>query len=85
MEVAMLLDRQDISEELTRFTSHISFFREAVGGGGAVGSKLNFILQEMLREANTISSKSPDTGMTHTVVEIKEEIERIREQVQNIE
>lgn len=85
MEVAMLLDRQDISEELTRFTSHISFFREAVDAGGAVGSKLNFILQEMLREANTISSKSPDTGMTHTVVEIKEEIERIREQVQNIE
>ncbi|MCA9783050.1 MAG: YicC family protein [Calditrichaeota bacterium] len=85
MEVAMLLDRQDISEELTRFTSHISFFREAVNVGGPVGSKLNFILQEMLREANTISSKSPDTGMTHTVVEIKEEIERIREQVQNIE
>jgi len=85
MEVAMLLDRQDIFEELTRFNSHISFFREAVAAGGAVGSKLNFILQEMLREANTISSKSPDTAMTHTVVEIKEEIERIREQVQNIE
>lgn len=85
MEIALLLDRQDISEEITRFQSHISFFRETVSRGGSVGSKLNFIVQEMLREANTISSKSPDTVMTHEVVAIKEEIERIREQVQNIE
>jgi uncharacterized protein (TIGR00255 family) len=85
MEVAILLDKQDISEEITRFRSHVDLFRQTLEGAGPVGSKLNFVLQEMIREANTVSSKSPDTGITHMVVQIKEEVERIREQVQNIE
>ncbi len=85
MEVAILLDKQDISEEITRFRSHVELFRQTMDGDGAIGSKLNFILQEMIREANTVSSKSPDTGITHLVLVIKEEVERIREQVQNIE
>jgi uncharacterized protein (TIGR00255 family) len=85
MEVAILLDKQDISEEITRFRSHVDLFRQTLETAGPVGSKLNFVLQEMIREANTVSSKSPNTAMTHWVVQIKEEVERIREQVQNIE
>jgi uncharacterized protein (TIGR00255 family) len=85
MEVAMLLDKQDISEEITRFRSHSELFRQTLESGQPVGSKLGFVLQELVREANTVSSKSPDTEITHLVVQIKEEVERIREQVQNVE
>jgi uncharacterized protein (TIGR00255 family) len=85
MEVAVLLDKQDISEEITRFRSHVDLFRDTMRKKGPVGSKLGFVLQEMVREANTISSKSPDVAITHMVVQIKEEVERIREQVQNVE
>lgn len=85
MEIAVLLDKQDISEEITRFRSHSELFRQTMGSGETAGSKLGFVLQEMVREANTVSSKSPDTTLTHLVVEIKEEVERIREQVQNVE
>ena len=85
MEVAMLLDKQDISEEIVRFRSHAELFRQTLASGQPAGSKLGFVLQELVREANTISSKSPDTVITHLVVQIKEEVERIREQVQNVE
>ncbi|MFA7331193.1 MAG: YicC/YloC family endoribonuclease [Candidatus Delongbacteria bacterium] len=85
MEVALLLDKQDISEEIVRFQSHSELFRQTLESGQPVGSKLGFILQELVREANTTSSKTPDTEITHLVVQIKEEVERIREQVQNVE
>jgi uncharacterized protein (TIGR00255 family) len=85
MEVAMLLDKQDISEEITRFRSHAQLFLQTLESGEPAGSKLGFVLQELVREANTVSSKSPDIGITQLVVQIKEEVERIREQVQNVE
>ena len=71
-------------EEIVRFESHNQQFLATLDKGGEVGRRLNFLLQEINREANTISSKSSDIGVTHIVVEIKEEVERLREQVQNL-
>ena len=85
MEVAILAERSDITEECVRFHSHNVQFLETLGRGDGVGRRLNFLVQEMLREANTIGSKAGDSEIIHVVVEIKEEIEKIREQVQNIE
>jgi uncharacterized protein (TIGR00255 family) len=85
MEVAMLAEKADITEECVRFRSHNAMFLSAMEETGAVGRKLNFLLQEMNREANTMASKANDIQVAHQVVEIKEEIERIREQVQNVE
>jgi len=87
-EIAILADRLDVAEELDRFRSHIHAFRhllETGGGGEPVGKRLGFILQEMLREANTTGSKANDAAMLADVVAIKEELERIREQVENLE
>jgi uncharacterized protein (TIGR00255 family) len=86
-EIAILADRLDVQEELQRFGSHITAFRAAVeqGGGEPVGKRLGFLLQEMLREANTTGSKANDAAMLQDVVTIKEELERIREQVENLE
>ena len=86
-EIALLADRLDISEEVDRFRSHISAFRETLASGKKepVGKRLGFLLQEMLREANTTGSKSKDAAMLHDVVAVKEELERIAEQVENIE
>jgi uncharacterized protein (TIGR00255 family) len=84
-EVAVLADRLDVSEELDRFTSHITAFRAALGGEGEVGKRLGFLTQELLREANTTGSKANDAAIMHDVVVIKEELERIREQVDNLE
>jgi len=86
-EIAILADRLDVQEELQRFGSHIAAFRAALeqGGGDPVGKRLGFLLQEMLREANTTGSKANDAGMLQDVVTIKEELERIREQVENLE
>lgn len=86
-EIAILADRLDVGEELDRFTSHITAFRETLGAKDAepVGKRLGFLLQEMLREANTTGSKANDAAMLQDVVAIKEELERIREQVENIE
>lgn len=86
-EVALLADRLDVGEELDRFRSHLTAFREAVTGNGtdAIGKKLGFLLQELLREANTTGSKANDVVMTREVMAIKEELERIREQVENLE
>jgi uncharacterized protein (TIGR00255 family) len=68
-----------------RFRSHLKFFLEAVDSREPAGRKLNFLLQEINREANTIGSKSSATGIAHSVVGMKEELEKIREQLQNIE
>ncbi|HEY8164822.1 MAG TPA: YicC/YloC family endoribonuclease [Gemmatimonadaceae bacterium] len=86
-EVAILADRLDISEEVERFNAHICAFRQIVGDENAepVGKRLGFLLQEMVREANTTGSKASDAVILAEVVTIKEELERIREQVENIE
>ena len=86
-EIAILADRLDVGEELHRFASHIAAFRAALeqSGGEPVGKRLGFLLQEMLREANTTGSKANDSAMLQDVVTIKEELERIREQVENLE
>ena len=86
-EVAFLADRLDVAEEIDRFRAHISAFRETVERGDAepVGKRLAFLLQEMVREANTTGSKARDAVMTHDVVAVKEELERIAEQVENLE
>jgi uncharacterized protein (TIGR00255 family) len=86
-EIAVLADRLDVSEELDRFRSHVAAFRETLGASsaGQVGKRLGFLLQEMLREANTTGSKAKDTAMLHEVVAIKEELERLSEQIENIE
>ena len=84
MEVALLADRSDITEEIVRFRSHNGQFVGALDEGGDVGKRLNFLLQEMHREANTISSKASDADLIHLVLEIKEEVERLREQIQNL-
>lgn len=86
-EIAILADKLDIAEELDRFNSHIGAFRQTVSSSGddAVGKRLGFLLQEMVREANTTGSKASDAAVLAGVVMIKEELERIREQVENIE
>lgn len=84
-EVAFLAERRDIREELTRLESHVSQFQEALARPGPVGRKLEFLLQEMLREANTIGVKAGDLDIAQAVVSIKGLLERLREQVQNIE
>jgi uncharacterized protein (TIGR00255 family) len=85
MELAMMADRLDVTEECVRFRSHNKFFLQALKDKEPAGRKLNFLIQEMNREANTIGSKSSASEIAHLVVNIKEEIERIREQLQNIE
>ncbi len=83
-EIAIMADRLDISEELVRMDSHIGYFRECLTDNTSQGKKLNFILQEMHREVNTIGSKANHSGISRKVVEMKEIIENIREQIQNI-
>jgi uncharacterized protein (TIGR00255 family) len=84
-EVAILADKADIVEELVRFRAHDQAFLEFLERDEAVGKRLDFLLQEMNREINTIGSKSVSARIAHLVVDVKEEIERLREQVQNIE
>ncbi len=84
-EVALLADRCDITEELVRLASHFNQFDEALGSSEPVGRKLDFLMQEMNREVNTIGSKSNDAGITNLVIQIKAEMEKMREQVQNVE
>lgn len=85
MEVARLVERADITEELTRFRSHLSLWGSTVSEEGPCGKKLDFILQEMNREANTVGAKCQDAAISEHVISIKAELERIREQVQNVE
>jgi len=86
-EIAILAERTDVTEELTRLGSHIGQFRSLLGDSGreAVGRKLDFMIQEMGREVNTIGSKAMDAQISLEVVNLKAELEKIREQVQNIE
>ena len=84
-EVAIFADRVSITEEIVRLKSHIRQFRTFLQSGEPVGRKLDFLIQEFNREANTIASKANDFELAKTVVEIKAEIEKIREQIQNIE
>jgi uncharacterized protein (TIGR00255 family) len=84
-EVALFADKADISEELTRIQSHIHQFRETLQTSGTIGRKLDFLVQELNREANTIGSKANDGHIAINVVELKSIIEKLKEQVQNIE
>jgi uncharacterized protein (TIGR00255 family) len=85
LEIAILADRLDVSEEIVRMEGHIRFFREALAAPQSMGRRLNFLSQEMNREVNTIGSKCNHAGISHNVVELKEILEQIREQIQNIE
>ncbi len=86
-EIALLADRLDVEEELSRFRAHIAAFRAAMAAPqpDGIGKRLGFLLQEMLREANTTGSKGNDAAIVADVLRIKEELERIREQVENLE
>jgi len=84
-EVALFADKCDISEEIVRFRSHLVQFRQAMAETDSCGRKLDFLIQEFLRETNTIGSKSNDSGITKHVVEMKTVIERLREMAQNVE
>ena len=84
-ELALLSDRHDVSEELSRLDSHAAQLGEVLGGGGPVGRKLDFLIQECLREVNTIGSKCNDAQVAHAVVDMKNVVERLREQAQNVE
>jgi len=85
LELAAIADKADITEECVRLKSHLKFFIDSMNKQAEPGRKLNFLCQELNRETNTISSKSISTSLTHNAVLIKEEIEKIREQIQNIE
>lgn len=84
-EAAILADRSDISEEITRAESHLEQFRVLMDTDAPVGRNLNFLLQELHREFNTIGAKTEKAGVSHRVVTVKAELEKIREQIQNVE
>lgn len=84
-EVALLVLKGDVREELDRLTAHVAEARRLIEGGGAVGRKLDFLCQELNREANTLCSKSPDLELTRIGLEMKGTVDQIREQVQNVE
>lgn len=84
-ELVLLADRSEISEELGRLTSHFDQFEALFAATGPIGRRLDFLLQEIAREGNTIGAKSQDAPIAHLIVELKAEVERIREQVQNVE
>ncbi len=85
MEIALLADRLDVNEEAVRLGSHLQLFREALESAEPIGRRLNFISQEINREINTIGSKANDSTIAHHVVRMKEELEKIREQVENVQ
>ena len=85
VEVALMADRVDITEELVRLRTHLAACREALASDGAVGKQLGFLAQELLREVNTIGSKANDAGITQTVIAMKGELEKFREQLDNLE
>ncbi len=84
-EVGLFADRLDVSEEIVRLSSHLEQFEQILGSDESAGRKLDFLIQEMLRETNTIGSKASDAQTARHVVQIKTNIERLREMVQNIE
>lgn len=85
MEVAVFADKCCIDEEIARMTSHISQAHKIIAEDGSIGRKLDFLVQEMNREVNTIGSKANDTEITKNVIALKSEIEKLREQIQNVE
>src|SRR2546426_212390 len=85
VEIALLADRVDITEELVRLRTHLGACREALAGDGRVGKQLGFLAQELLREVNTIGSKANDAAITQAVIAMKGELERFREQLENLE
>jgi len=85
LEIALLADRVDITEELVRLRTHLGACREALAGDGRVGKQLGFLAQELLREVNTIGSKANDAAITQAVIAMKGELERFREQLENLE
>jgi len=84
-EVALIAERSDITEELVRTKHHLDFLKKSIAGSGEIGKKLDFIAQEIHREVNTTASKSQNSDIAEEVIRIKSELEKIREQVQNIE
>lgn len=84
-EVAVFADRVDVAEELQRLSAHVAEVRSVLARGGEVGRRLEFLLQELLRETNTLGSKSPDTTIAHAVVAMKTCVERMKEQAANLE
>jgi uncharacterized protein (TIGR00255 family) len=84
-EAALMADKLDISEEISRIKNHLKQFREILKQGNSIGKKLDFLLQEINREVNTVSCKASDYTVSNLVVEMKTEIEKIREQIQNIQ
>jgi uncharacterized protein (TIGR00255 family) len=84
-EAAFLTERSDITEELVRLKAHIGKFRETLRNKGSIGKELDFLLQEMNREAGTIAAKAKDAEISHSTIELRSELEKIREQLQNIE
>jgi uncharacterized protein (TIGR00255 family) len=84
LEVALLADRLDITEEIVRARSHAGQFKRLLSEDSAVGRRLDFLMQELFREVNTMAAKSSDAEISHVVVEIKGELEKMREQVQNV-
>jgi uncharacterized protein (TIGR00255 family) len=84
-ELAIFMEKADISEELVRLKGHMENFRDTLGSRESIGRKLDFIIQEMVREVNTIGSKANDFRVSQSVIEMKVEIEKMREQVQNVE
>ena len=85
MEVTIFADKVCVDEELVRLRSHVESTKKELAGGGSIGRKLDFIAQEMNREANTILSKANDLEISARAIELKNEIEKVREQIQNIE
>jgi uncharacterized protein (TIGR00255 family) len=85
VEIALLADRVDISEESVRLRAHLAACREALASDGRVGKQLGFLAQELLREVNTIGSKANDAVITQAVIAMKGELERFREQLENLE
>ncbi|MCA9810884.1 MAG: YicC family protein [Candidatus Dadabacteria bacterium] len=84
-EAAFLTERSDITEELVRLNAHTAKFRQTIKDGGSIGRELDFLLQEMNREAGTISAKAKDAEVSHITIDLRSELEKIREQIQNIE
>ncbi len=85
LELAIMADRVDITEECIRLSSHLDLFKDVLDNKDEVGKQLTFLLQEMHRETNTIGSKTSDISISHEMIRLKEEIEKLREQIQNLE
>ena len=85
LELALISDKVDITEECVRLKSHLALFRDVLLHRDEIGKQLTFILQEMQRETNTIGSKTTDIFISHCMIKVKDELEKLREQIQNLE